>query len=66
MIFYLDREIKFELGGQLLFGIQSVRKVDASDAAVSVDLQTRIRSFVPGFFLFGSMPPSTMKFSLVR
>ena len=50
MIIYLDREVKLEFGGQLLFGVQSVREAHTSDAAVGVDLQTRIRSFNPGRF----------------
>ena len=43
MIINLDREVKLEFGGQLLLGIQSIREVDASNAAVGMDLQTRIK-----------------------
>jgi len=38
---FLDREEKLELGGELIFGIQSVREVDTADSTVGMDLDAK-------------------------
>lgn len=39
-----DGEEEFELGRQLVFGVESVGEVDSSDAAVRVDLNSKINN----------------------
>ena len=35
-----DGQEEFELGGQLILGVESIREVDSADAAVGVDLNS--------------------------
>lgn len=35
---FLYRQEQFELGGQFVFGVESVREVNAADSAIGMDL----------------------------